>query len=513
LALGSSVNPSKLGQSVTFTATVSTSGGAPNNGAPGGTVQFSDGGKLLGTGGVSGGQASYTTNTLTAGPHNIVAQYSGDAVWPSAQASYSQNVIGSVTVTLTPAPAAPVFGQTVVLTANVSATVPAGFAAPTGQVVFTLPGAGPFGPPATLGTASLSGGTASLSVTTLAVGSQTVTAQYSGDSNWSPASATATVTVAPAPTTASVALTLVGGKLTLSGIVAPSAPGAGTLTGTVQFVDQVNQGVVGKAGLSAGKASVTIAADAVSTVAGRPIAAVYSGDANFQGSTSAPLPAVASAAASLTASFAPEEIVSLFGITGLNGDTPATLPLTTSLSGVTVKIVDSAGTGREAPLYGVFASAGQINLMVPSGTAAGLAVVTIELPGGGAVATMIDIEGVSPGIFTTAMTGQGPFAGQILYIHADGSQTLANSPSPIQLGAGDQVFLVLYGTGIRDAVSVTATVNGVAVPVTYFGPQGSYAGLDQINLGPLATPLGSGVVNLVIAADGRTANTVTMTVQ
>jgi uncharacterized protein (TIGR03437 family) len=103
----------------------------------------------------------------------------------------------------------------------------------------------------------------------------------------------------------------------------------------------------------------------------------------------------------------------------------------------------------------------------------------------------------------------------VLYGHSDGTQTVANSTAAIHLGvAGDQVYLVLYGTGVRQAHSVTATVNGISVPVVFSGAQGSYPGMDQINLGPLPASLaGAGTVNLVITADGQAANTVTVSVQ
>jgi uncharacterized protein (TIGR03437 family) len=165
-------------------------------------------------------------------------------------------------------------------------------------------------------------------------------------------------------------------------------------------------------------------------------------------------------------------------------------------------------------LYGVYASAGQINLLVPAGTVAGLAVVTIALPGGGTITTIVNIVGTAPGIFTANMTGQGNYAGQVVYVHPDGSQTVVSSTSPISLSAGDQVYLVLYGTGLRYAKSVTATVNAASVPVVYFGAQGGSEGLDQINVGPLPANLaGAGVVNLIISADGQAANTVTLNIQ
>jgi uncharacterized protein (TIGR03437 family) len=52
------------------------------------------------------------------------------------------------------------------------------------------------------------------------------------------------------------------------------------------------------------------------------------------------------------------------------------------------------------------------------------------------------------------------------------------------------------------------------VPVSYAGPQGAFAGLDQINLGPLPRGLaGMGEVNIVLKVDGQTANTVTVSIQ
>ena len=77
-ALASSANPSIAGQSVTFTATVSTAGAS----TPTGTVQFLDGSTLLGTGTLStaGGitTATFTTTALAVGTHPITAAYGGD---------------------------------------------------------------------------------------------------------------------------------------------------------------------------------------------------------------------------------------------------------------------------------------------------------------------------------------------------------------------------------------------------------------------------------------------------
>jgi uncharacterized protein (TIGR03437 family) len=56
-------------------------------------------------------------------------------------------------------------------------------------------------------------------------------------------------------------------------------------------------------------------------------------------------------------------------------------------------------------------------------------------------------------------------------------------------------------------------VAGAGVPSS-FGAQSQYVGLDQVNIGPLPRSLeGSGSVNIVLMADGETANTVNVTIK
>jgi uncharacterized protein (TIGR03437 family) len=75
---------------------------------------------------------------------------------------------------------------------------------------------------------------------------------------------------------------------------------------------------------------------------------------------------------------------------------------------------------------------------------------------------------------------------------------------------------VLYATGIsrHSANPVIATINGTKIPVLYAGAQGTDAGLDQINIGPLSRTLaGTGSNSLVITVDGIPANTSTLNFQ
>lgn len=96
-SLGSSLNPSVVGQSVTLTATVSGT-------APTGTVQFSEGGVNMGAPVAlsGGGTATLVTSTLAQGSHSIIATYSGDA---SNTGSASPALVQTVNAASVPPPA------------------------------------------------------------------------------------------------------------------------------------------------------------------------------------------------------------------------------------------------------------------------------------------------------------------------------------------------------------------------------------------------------------------------
>jgi hypothetical protein len=118
-SLASSVNPSTLGQSATFTAAVSPS-------AATGTVQFFDGGTSLGTATLSGGRASVSTSSLAVGNHSITATYSGDANnTGSSSSTLTQTVnsapAGDFSLSATPSSQTVVQGNGTTFTATVSA--------------------------------------------------------------------------------------------------------------------------------------------------------------------------------------------------------------------------------------------------------------------------------------------------------------------------------------------------------------------------------------------------------
>jgi uncharacterized protein (TIGR03437 family) len=229
---------------------------------------------------------------------------------------------------------------------------------------------------------------------------------------------------------------------------------------------------------------------------------------------------------------APNSIAAGFG-SGFSATTlvATSQPLPTSLgglNGVAVSIKDSAGNIATAPLFMV--SAGQINYLVPPNLASGAATVVVSTGPFGTNNTYtgtLQIANVAPAIFTADGSGSGPPAAQVIRVSNGvssfdpppfmvGTSGTPGTPLPIKLSPStDRIYLVLYGTGIQRHVKpVTATIGGISVPVLYAGPQGTEAGLDQINLGPLPQSLsGQSSVNLVITVDGMTANTVILSFQ
>jgi uncharacterized protein (TIGR03437 family) len=232
------------------------------------------------------------------------------------------------------------------------------------------------------------------------------------------------------------------------------------------------------------------------------------------------VPVVALSTAGQVEPYAAESIVSWYGANLATGMIAASgLPLPTQLDGTTVTVTDSAAIARMAPLF--YVSPTQINFEIPAGTALGAATVSVGGPGVGQSAA-IQIGNVSPGLF--ALNGSGLVAAWVLPVVSGTQQPLqpvyqivsgSVVPLPISLGpATEQVYLEMYGTGIRNASSVTASVGGASVPVLYPGAAPGFAGLDQVNIGPLPQSLaGAGSVGIVVTADKQAANTVNVTMQ
>ena len=187
-----SPDPSVAGQTVTVTATVAAV--SPGSGTATGTVTFFNGTTSLGTGTLSAGVATFTTSTLAVGTSSINAVYAGDTNFTTSTSTAVNQVVtaGGATIAVTISNSNPFGRQAVTLTAIL--TVTSGTIAPTGSVTFyDIDGTN-------LGTSTLTNNQATLSVSGLLLGKESITAVYSGDSNFASATSAPAALVVGSPT-------------------------------------------------------------------------------------------------------------------------------------------------------------------------------------------------------------------------------------------------------------------------------------------------------------------------
>ena len=170
-----------IGQSITIGASVIAL--SPGGGTPTGTVTFMNGSTQIGTGTLANGSTSISISSLPAGTTSISTVYSGDADFKGNNGAGAVTVsASSTTTTLTVSNPNPAAGTSVTFTATVAAVSP-GKGTPTGTVEFLDNGT-------ELATATLSGGVATFT-TVLPITPNSVTAVYSGDSNFGSSTSTA----------------------------------------------------------------------------------------------------------------------------------------------------------------------------------------------------------------------------------------------------------------------------------------------------------------------------------
>ena len=271
-------NPAVYGQQVTLTATIGVS--TPGAGTPTGSVTFYDGTTALGTANLVGNQATLPVTTLATASHKLTAQYTGDGNFTGSTSPVVSETVNQASTTTALAvdnnPA--VYGQQVTLTATIGVSTP-GAGTPTGSVTF-------YDGSTALGTANLVGNQATLPVTTLATGSHNLTAQYTGDGNFTGStSPVVSETVNQASTTTALSVdnnpAVYGQQVTLTATIGVTTPGAGTPTGSVTFYD--GSTALGTANLVGNQATLPVTTLAT---ASHNLTAGYLGDANFTGSTS-----------------------------------------------------------------------------------------------------------------------------------------------------------------------------------------------------------------------------------
>lgn len=344
-------SPSSISQVVTMAFTVSPV--APGGGTPAGSVTVT----------ASGGSETCSAvlpvsncalTLTTAGARTLVATYAGNGNYTTSTSAGTAHSVqaNAATVTVGVSPGSAVNGQTVTLTASVAGAA----GTPTGTVQFKVDGNN-------LNSAvTLSSGTA-LTSGSLAAGAHTITAAYSGDGTYGPATGSfGTYTVSLGATSTAISdngssPTIAGAAYSVSYSVAVTAPAAGTPTGTVTITDGAGGSCSGAAPF--GSCQVTSSSAGVKT-----LTASYAGDTHFAASqasvthtVSAATPTVALSSSAPSAVFG-QPVTLTTTVTGSAG-TP---------SGTVQFVIDGVNAGTAVTLSGSGTATRNVTLTVGSHT-------------------------------------------------------------------------------------------------------------------------------------------------
>jgi uncharacterized protein (TIGR03437 family) len=200
--------------------------------------------------------------------------------------------------------------------------------------------------------------------------------------------------------------------------------------------------------------------------------------------------------------------------------TAAGHPLPLRLGNVSVRVRDSRGIARRAPLLYTGAGWANITFVVPANSALGPAEVAVVRSDGSSSAARVIIADVAPGFFTASSDARGAVTGEVVQRGTGTGQTKTFAASecvrdgcravPIPLSDRVSTTLRLAGSGIRNAgpsAAIRVTVGGIAVPVLSFGPADD-VGRDQVTIQLPAELRGAGETDLVMTVNGVLSNVV-----
>jgi glycosyl hydrolase family 44/Big-like domain-containing protein len=289
---------------------------------------------------IAGAPVSVASNSVT---YNFPAYSATVFVFTPASAT-----LAATTTSLAASNATPTTGQSVKLTATVAPK--SGTGTLTGTVAFS-DGANQ------IGSGSVSAGSATFTTSTLANGSHSITAAYSGDTNFAGSTSSGVNVTVSAPsktattTSASPSATQLtsGQTFTLNISVAPSS-GSGTPTGTVTVLDGQTQ--VATPALVSGAASFSSSTLATGS---HSFTVNYSGDSTFAASSSAAVTVTVTAAAKIATT---------------TSVSPSTTQLTTGQT-LSLNISVARNSGSGTPTGTVTVLDGQSQLAMPALVAGG----------------------------------------------------------------------------------------------------------------------------------------------
>jgi uncharacterized protein (TIGR03437 family) len=196
------------------------------------------------------------------------------------------------------------------------------------------------------------------------------------------------------------------------------------------------------------------------------------------------------------------------------------------VNGVAVRITDSASVEMQAAI--VELSPARIDLVLPPGLQPGEAFVAVTTSKGRLLRDRLQIEPVTPALFTANGDGTGAPLAALIRVAEDGAATSepdydcsagpgACTPIPIDLGLEtDTVSLQLAATGVRsqtDPAAFAARVGDENAEITAIQPSSTAAGIDLVTVRLPRTLAGRGDLDLTLAVAGKTSNPVKINVK
>jgi len=495
------------GSAFTVSATITSIDAGTGAVPPSGTVDFRLDGVSQGTKQVITGAPSTASVTVTApyngGAHQIVGFYSGDSNYYNSTSNAVTITVSksTPTITLTPSTTTPLAGSSLQLTASISPPNQGG-TQPSGTVTFTLDGA-------SVGTAQVTTGTpstATLTITAPGVGGHTLTAIYSGDTNYTTVtSSSVTITISKVSTSLALApatTTPLGGSpllvtatITLSGTSTASPTGTVTLTldGTVEGTQTVTGGTTATF-------TITVPASGVHT-----LQASYSGDSNFLASTS---PSV-----NLTVAKTPTATVVVPATTTpiAGASLSVTATITPSTAGATQPTgnvtftVDGVSAGVSSVTAGSPSTASVNINTLTSGTHALVAVYSGDTSYAASTSAAVTITVAKSSTTTVVIPATlTPVAGSSLMVSANISSTNPASTNP----TGTVTFyLDTVSQGVGTVTAGSPSTASVTIPLITAGTHV----LTATYSGDTAYATSTSAAVSVVAPKGATVTTVTAT--
>ncbi|HVS36863.1 MAG TPA: Ig-like domain repeat protein [Gemmataceae bacterium] len=445
----SSLNPSKAGQAVTFTATVTDVSAAA---APTGSVEFFDGATALGPGsaltaaGVSAA-STFTTSALPAGADGITAVYTPTGDFVTSQGAVSQTVYAVTATVVTSSLNPSVFGDAVTFTAAVTNT--SGAATPTGSVEF-FNGAIDLGPSSALTGAGASAAS-TFTTSALPAGADGITAVYTPTGDFVGGSGGVAQHVQAATNTlaSSTNPSFEGNAVTFTALIINNN-GSATPTGTVEFFDGVVDLGPGSALTGAGSSATSTFTTSTLPVGQDAITAVYTPAGDFVGSSGTvqqvviatvfPTPPAAIESAVLTADGQLNLFNQQTGAVATISPAGTIASVATALNGAGQTVVFAIVTGADP--QGNLSTLWEYNPADPAGPWSEISTGSFTQISGADAASSV------PAVFGVLGSGAGPFAHTLWEYDgswAELSSGSFQSISAVSTPAGEVVYGVTAG--------------------------------------------------------------------